>query len=863
MHYFVSSSASFSSSAPGSKLGLRRFQSLIQFRKIFRPGNLFTLLGALCMATVTAQGQSTPSRAIVGFSADSTNCEFADPNGGTIWNSGTISITINNSETESAIYQCQTAGAPYDYIQNLANNINANSPWVTAVVLADGYFSGGGSLWLTSKATGTAANYPLSFSATYYSNDFTGPAYFASGPPTMTGGATSRNFRMGAWFDNVPAADEDLSFMYASGNPSLAGNDMQLSGLYIMDLGPYAGQYTLPQKDSHGNPYDYNRIVAIVVDEPYTSTAPPWTNPCHDSRYQSEIQPTSQALQALAQQIRQQTPRTRLWINYSEPEVQWMMDTTCGANSMAILNGSFIDVVSMDKYRVPFAGGTSCLVPQEPGACVQPYYDWLIANRAYAGQQVALIPGIESLNSPSNDVQIQASLLQGFFDYATQKQTCNLPLGNTGATGHADGCLVWIVIGFTPHDSLPYIGENDPGGQPMQQVWRTEVSLPSTVPLTRPSSLATIMASSGTPFSYFFVSGGQVYTLWCTSATACAWDDPSGDAGRGPDGTPPAAAYGSPLNAVATANGFITYFLTSNGHLVWLNTSLGFSDTWQDVTAAGGNFAAVTGGSLATVLGGQTPFSYFFIGGGQIIDNWCTSATACAWDAPSADAGRGPDGAAPAAAPTSPLNVISTANGLIAYYLTANGHLISLNTSLGFSDTWQDITAAGGNFAAVTGSPLATILSGQTAFSYFFIGGGQIIDNWCTSATTCAWDDPSGDAGRGPDGTPPAAAPTSPLNVVATPNGLIAYYLTANGHLIALNTSLGFSDTWQDITAAGGAPVAATESPLTTVVSSNGTVIAHFVTSGAHLISISCTTAGQCTSTDETQSAQSAPVAFF
>ena len=122
------------------------------------------------------------------------------------------------------------------------------------------------------------------------------------------------------------------------------------------------------------------------------------------------------------------------------------------------------------------------------------------------------------------------------------------------------------------------------------------------------------------------------------------------------------------------------------------------------------------------------------------------------------------DGQAPAAASGSPLNVVAAANGLNAYFVIPNGHVISLSTSLGFSDTWQDITAAGGNFAAAAGSPLVSVLNGQTPFTFFFMEGGQIIDNWCTRSG-CTWDDPTG------DGSAPAAASGSPLNVVATANG--------------------------------------------------------------------------------------------
>jgi hypothetical protein len=146
-------------------------------------------------------------------------------------------------------------------------------------------------------------------------------------------------------------------------------------------------------------------------------------------------------------------------------------------------------------------------------------------------------------------------------------------------------------------------------------------------------------------------------------------------------------------------------------------------------------------------------------------------------------------------------------------------------------------------------------LNGQTPFTFFFMEGGQIIDNWCTTSG-CTWDDPTG------DGRAPAAAPGSPLNVVAAANGLIAYFLTLDGHIISLNTSQGFSDTWQDITAATGAPAAASESPLTTVVTADATAVTHFIVPGGHIYSISCGASG-CTWRDETAAANAVTTGFF
>lgn len=821
---------------------------LIRYFQILKKINLCTtgiLAAMFYFAVGVACGQSSiptlPSVAIITFSISQNNCVFNDPNFGEILNSGTISITINNSETESAIYQCNGGGTAYDYIQNLANNINKNSPWVIAAPVSD-LFSGinGGSLRLISKAHGPSTQYPLSVSTTR-SPHFAGPTYIPSAPATMNAFG-SRNFAMSTFGDfNVGPADEDVAFMLVGSDlATRSGNDAQPAGLSIMHLIPSSsGQYNLPQADSHGKNYDYSGIVALLVDEPFDlATSTPWTNPCHDSRY-SQIQQIYGQLQSLAQALRQKSPKTRFWVNYSEPEVQWMRDTTCPtSNPMGILNGPFIDVISMDKYEVPFPGTTSCLVPQEPASCVQPYYDWLIANRAYPGQQIALVPGIYANTSLSN-VESQASLLQGFFDYATsQNQVCNLPLGNTGITGHADGCLVWMMIGFAPHQNSNGIGEDDPGAEPIQQVWRAEVSLPLTIALTRPSSLATV-APGATAFTHYITPGGQIWTSWCATS-GCSWDDPSGNSGA------LAAVTGSSLSYVWTSSGDLVHFLTPDGHV---NSIMG--NFTLDETNKAGTVAAVTGSPLATLVSpGGTPFTYFLTPGGQVWTVWCTSQSSCTWDDPSGDAN------APAAAPGSPLSAVWTTNGPVVYFLNPNGHVISLTTGNGFSDTWADITAAAGSAGAAPGSPLVTVLSPSgVPTSYFFAFNGQVWSNWCT-ASGCTWDDPSGDASA------PAAAIGSPLTGVWTNSGPLVHFLIPNGHVISLTTGNGFSDVWKDETTASGAPAAAIESPLTTVVLTNGTVVSHFITPGGHVNAISCTTSG-CTWTDETAAAGTVAAGFF
>lgn len=210
-------------------------------------------------------------------------------------------------------------------------------------------------------------------------------------------------------------------------------------------------QLPLPSKPTYR--YDLNRIDAVVIDEPYlkaigfAQSGPLWQNPCHDNRFQAVLN-AHQQLQALAQAVKVTTPTTRFWINFSEPEVQWMLDPNCPLN----LSGPFVDVVSMDKYLVPFAGPCQVTLTQ-PASCVQPYYDWIVSHRASSSQQIAVLPGtfvrFDANHKQLDDPQKQADLLAGFFSYAmTLNQSCILPRESVGTTGRFDGCLVWVVMGF-------------------------------------------------------------------------------------------------------------------------------------------------------------------------------------------------------------------------------------------------------------------------------------------------------------------------------------------------------------------------------------------------------------------------------
>src|SRR5713101_4283745 len=234
--------------------------------------------------------------------------------------------------------------------------------------------------------------------------------------------AQTRNFQMALWGNEGKQApiDADVAFFH--------GGDSQPPGHSILTVSFWKTEgawqsMVLKMK------YDFSRIDAVYVDEPYLNVgASPsannaWQNPCQDNRYPKAAS-IFQMLQSLGQAVKETSSRTRFWINFSEPEIQWMMDTHCPANRPITLNGSFVDVVSMDRYRIRFEGPCRLTLPGR-APCLQPYYDWIVAHRAYPGQQIALVPGVvvQILERRTGPVQLdnpnsQAALLAGYFNYA-------------------------------------------------------------------------------------------------------------------------------------------------------------------------------------------------------------------------------------------------------------------------------------------------------------------------------------------------------------------------------------------------------------------------------------------------------------
>jgi hypothetical protein len=270
----------------------------------------------------------------------------------------------------------------------------------------------------------------------------------------------SRSLQMALWTDpgqsTLTSADTDIS-MFNEGQPQPIP-----PARTFMRIGLTGPTFA-------ADSYDWSRIVAVLVDEPYGAidSEDNYGNPCEEGGAKLDaVNGIEQQLAARATELKSVAPLVRFWVNFTGAELGWMMESDCPL----ALNQPYIDVISLDVYYTPFSTG------------VKYNYDWLAANPAKPDQQLALIPGTFyriGIDSPST----QASYLQGYFDYANNaNQSCTLSLGSRGVTGSFDGCPVWIVLGWLSGEytngNTQYVGELDSRSAPIAAAWRQEVALP-------------------------------------------------------------------------------------------------------------------------------------------------------------------------------------------------------------------------------------------------------------------------------------------------------------------------------------------------------------------------------------------------
>lgn len=249
--------------------------------------------------------------------------------------------------------------------------------------------------------------------------------------------AGPKSFRMVLW-NGSDLKMVDYGWLYpGSAQPNNHPVILNISGVYDRsDLGSYLSNLN----------YDWSLIAGVIIDEPYL---PAIKNSSLQGCQLGSSAPTITSIESVistaAGVIHSLGPATRFWVNFSEPELQWMMSCNLA------LNQPYIDVVSLDKYERPFDE-------------VRPYYDWLEAYPAKPQQQLALVPGAYYLASPSPiTAAVAASYLQEFFDYA------NLKNANRQAAP-----LVWLIMGFADDVIIgdkTYLGIHASGSEQIAKVW--------------------------------------------------------------------------------------------------------------------------------------------------------------------------------------------------------------------------------------------------------------------------------------------------------------------------------------------------------------------------------------------------------
>jgi len=265
-----------------------------------------------------------------------------------------------------------------------------------------------------------------------------------------------RNFRMGLW-NNPTGVDADIPFFKEGEVQPRRPAILQLSSWQK----PGFAEHWL---NTVSRQYDLRRLEAVIIDEPYWSVfgTPDWSNPCRDSRLQGVLEYRLR-LRMVADLIKETSPNARLWINFSEPEMLWMMDPGCPLD----LNEDFIDVASLDVYWKSFEEG-----PQR-------YYDWLLSHPGTERQQIALVPGTFYRGALDDPIQ-QASFLPAFFDYARQlNESCDgrgvLRFRNDDGRNR---CVVWMVAGWLGpthfRGGISWRGEQDPSSQAIHLAWMKE-----------------------------------------------------------------------------------------------------------------------------------------------------------------------------------------------------------------------------------------------------------------------------------------------------------------------------------------------------------------------------------------------------
>lgn len=267
--------------------------------------------------------------------------------------------------------------------------------------------------------------------------------------------AESRSFYMALYFGNDPRAT-DLAWFYPSQDPQTRYQPerraiLDIGGIYRNDADP---NYDFLAVISAYN-YDWGRIAAVVIDEPYTDLTP--NAGCPSASALAAIQERETKVAQAASVIASLAPKTRFWINFAADEIYALRH----CSSAPEINRPYIQVVSIDDYDKAFACATPASV------CLRHDYDWLLANKPHPDQQLALVPSTFQKVTPPYAMNAQAasSRLVENFQYADEMNSSN-----------RNRPIVWLIAGF-PADVVvdntndTYYGLAAPGSELIAATW--------------------------------------------------------------------------------------------------------------------------------------------------------------------------------------------------------------------------------------------------------------------------------------------------------------------------------------------------------------------------------------------------------
>ena len=226
--------------APNAK-NLLQIADMINTNQVYNygydPDNRLTSAAGGAETLVSPATPATGSISISGYEQSGYPCQTYCP---LIYDSGSISVELDNQYIGGTSYG--EGDTPYTLSANLAASINESTSLVSAV-------DSGGYVTLTSKATGTAANYPnFSVSVSDSGSDpslFSSPSFSAStSGPSLTGGTNavystagifSETYTVDPWGNQQESGNFNFQQSYNPANNQINGYSYDAAGDLLGD----------------------------------------------------------------------------------------------------------------------------------------------------------------------------------------------------------------------------------------------------------------------------------------------------------------------------------------------------------------------------------------------------------------------------------------------------------------------------------------------------------------------------------------------------------------------------------------------------------------------------------------------------